>query len=84
MSSKELTWYTHPTLLWAVKSTAINFILPFFNGIMLGFGEIFANELIFKYGWFGFKRASMGIQAITATATTDYRKTLDYELKRRD
>lgn len=31
----------------------INLILPFINGLMLGFGEILAHELGFKYGWVG-------------------------------
>lgn len=32
-------------------SSAINLVLPFINGMMLGFGEIFAHELGFKWGW---------------------------------
>lgn len=31
----------------------INLVLPFVNGMMLGFGEIFAHEIMFRYGWFG-------------------------------
>ncbi|RUS19094.1 outer membrane protein TOM13-domain-containing protein [Endogone sp. FLAS-F59071] len=48
-------WYRHPTLLAFLKSAAINFLLPFVNGIMLGFGEICANEIAFRMGWFGAK-----------------------------
>lgn len=33
----------------------INLVLPFVNGMMLGFGEIFAHELMFRWGWFGTK-----------------------------
>lgn len=29
----------------------INLILPFINGMMMGFGEIFAHELCFRYSW---------------------------------
>lgn len=32
-------------------SCAINLFLPFVNGMMLGFGEIFAHELGFRWGW---------------------------------
>lgn len=31
----------------------INLVLPFINGLMLGFGEILAHEIGFKYGWTG-------------------------------
>ncbi|GME78835.1 unnamed protein product [Ambrosiozyma monospora] len=31
----------------------INLILPFVNGMMLGFGEILAHEIGFKYNWAG-------------------------------
>lgn len=33
----------------------INLVLPFVNGMMLGFGEIFAHEVMFRWGWFGAK-----------------------------
>lgn len=29
----------------------INLVLPFVNGMMLGFGEIFAHEVCFRWGW---------------------------------
>lgn len=32
-------------------SSAINCLLPFVNGVMLGFGQIFAHELGFRWGW---------------------------------
>ena len=35
------------------SSLAINMLLPFVNGIMLGFGEIFAKEFVFR--WLGWK-----------------------------
>jgi hypothetical protein len=35
------------------SSLAINMLLPFVNGVMLGFGEIFAKNVIL--GWFGWK-----------------------------
>ncbi|KAF9583461.1 Mitochondrial inner membrane protein oxa1 [Lunasporangiospora selenospora] len=39
------------TILWFAKATAINFVLPFINGVFLGFGEICAHELTFRWGW---------------------------------
>ncbi|OBA20899.1 hypothetical protein METBIDRAFT_21877, partial [Metschnikowia bicuspidata var. bicuspidata NRRL YB-4993] len=36
-----------------VRRGAINLVLPFINGIMLGFGEILAHEIGFHYGFFG-------------------------------
>jgi hypothetical protein len=75
-------WYRHPTLTWILKSAAINFILPFFNGVMLGFGEILANEVIFTYGWFGYSRPQLGLNTIPASATNEYKKTIKTEIKK--
>lgn len=36
-----------------LRKGAINLVLPFINGVMLGFGEIFAHEIGFKYGFVG-------------------------------
>lgn len=42
--------------IWAIaKKSAINLILPFINGMMLGFGEILAHEIGFRYNWVGAK-----------------------------
>jgi hypothetical protein len=35
------------------SALAINLVLPFINGVMLGFGEIFAKNIVL--GWFGWK-----------------------------
>lgn len=40
-----------PTVKSIFWSCAINLFLPFVNGMMLGFGEIFAHELGFRWGW---------------------------------
>lgn len=42
---------TVPSVKDILISGAINFVLPFINGMMLGFGEIFAHELGFRWGW---------------------------------
>ncbi|KAG0294436.1 hypothetical protein BGZ96_001164 [Linnemannia gamsii] len=39
------------TVLSLAKMTAINFFLPFINGVFLGFGEICAHELAYRWGW---------------------------------
>jgi len=54
-STSIITFYKPPTLLSLLRTTAINLILPFINGVMLGFGEIFAHELAFRWGWRGAK-----------------------------
>lgn len=36
-----------------VRRGAINLVLPFINGVMLGFGEILAHEIGFRYGFVG-------------------------------
>ncbi|KAA8906092.1 outer membrane protein TOM13-domain-containing protein [Sphaerosporella brunnea] len=43
--------YRSPTALTFLRTAAINLILPFINGLMLGFGELFAHELAFRWGW---------------------------------
>lgn len=45
--------YRKPTLLGYVRSGLINLVLPFLNGVFLGFGEIFAHEVAFLLGWRG-------------------------------
>ena len=37
------------------SSLAVNLFLPFVNGVMLGFGEIFAKEVVM--GWLGWKNS---------------------------
>ncbi|CAK9437304.1 uncharacterized protein LODBEIA_P16820 [Lodderomyces beijingensis] len=42
--------------IWDIfKKSAINLVLPFINGMMLGFGEILAHEIGFHYKWHGAK-----------------------------
>ncbi|MCJ1324299.1 hypothetical protein MMC10_000961 [Thelotrema lepadinum] len=54
-SSSPIILYKPPTILSLVRSTAINLILPFMNGLMMGFGELFAHEIAFRLGWSGTK-----------------------------
>lgn len=52
-SSSPLILYSPPTFLSIVRGAAINLVLPFINGLMLGFGELFAHEAAFRLGWGG-------------------------------
>jgi len=54
-SSTPLILYKPPTLWGLVRGAAINLLLPFVNGLMLGFGELVANEVAFRLGWSGTK-----------------------------
>ncbi|KAJ5223750.1 hypothetical protein N7468_008292 [Penicillium chermesinum] len=41
-----------PLGIWhVVRGAAINLVLPFMNGLMLGFGELFAHEVAYRLGW---------------------------------
>ncbi|KAI5780786.1 mitochondrial import protein 1 [Geopyxis carbonaria] len=50
-SPDRLILYKSPTTLSIIRTAAINLFLPFVNGLMLGFGELFAHELAFRWGW---------------------------------
>lgn len=54
-SSPPMILYTPPTLWGLLRGAAINLFLPFVNGLMLGFGELFAHEAAFRLGWGGTK-----------------------------
>lgn len=54
-SSSPLILYSPPTFWGLLRGAAINLFLPFVNGLMLGFGELVANELAFRFGWSGTK-----------------------------
>ena len=43
--------YRPPTFWSLLRGAAINLLLPFVNGLMLGFGELFAHEFAFRLGW---------------------------------
>ncbi|KAL9003945.1 MAG: hypothetical protein Q9188_003216 [Gyalolechia gomerana] len=54
-SSSPLVLYSPPTFWGLVRGAAINLLLPFVNGLMLGFGELLAHEAAFRLGWSGTK-----------------------------
>jgi hypothetical protein len=43
--------YQPPTVWSILRGAAINLVLPFVNGMMLGFGELLAHEWAFRLGW---------------------------------
>ena len=49
--SSPLILYSPPTLWGLLRGAAINLLLPFVNGLMLGFGELLAHEAAFRLGW---------------------------------
>lgn len=40
------------TLVKYITECSINLVLPFLNGLMLGFGELVAHEVCWQYKWF--------------------------------
>ncbi|CCC08994.1 hypothetical protein SMACR_03177 [Sordaria macrospora] len=50
-SSPAVILYQPPTVWSLFRSAVINLFLPFVNGMMLGFGELFAHEAAFRLGW---------------------------------
>lgn len=50
-TSTPLILYEPPTALGILRGAAINLLLPFMNGLMLGFGELFAHEVAYRLGW---------------------------------
>ncbi|KAI0849034.1 mitochondrial import protein [Daldinia vernicosa] len=52
-SSPPVVLYKPPTVWSMLRGVAINLLLPFINGMMLGFGELFAHEAAFRLGWGG-------------------------------
>ncbi|USP72861.1 TOM13-domain-containing protein [Curvularia clavata] len=68
-SSSPLILYKPPTLWGLLRGAAINLLLPFVNGLMLGFGELVANEAAYRLGWSGTKifpshRATSGARRV--------------------
>jgi len=57
-SSSPMILYSPPTIWGLIRGAAINLLLPFVNGLMLGFGELFAHEAAYRLGWGGTKVCS--------------------------
>ncbi|KAK3370564.1 outer membrane protein TOM13-domain-containing protein [Podospora didyma] len=64
-SSPAVILYQPPTIWSLLRGATINLFLPFINGMMLGFGELFAHEAAFRLGWSGtraFQNSSTRVQ----------------------
>ncbi|KAL1974786.1 hypothetical protein VTN31DRAFT_4990 [Thermomyces dupontii] len=54
-SNSPLVLYKPPSIWGILRGAAINLLLPFINGLMLGLGELIAHEAAFRLGWSGTK-----------------------------
>ena len=50
-TSSQVAVYKPPTIWRVLRGAAINLLLPFVNGLMLGLGELLAHEAAFRLGW---------------------------------
>lgn len=73
-SSSPLILYSPPTIWGLLRGAAINLLLPFVNGLMLGFGELFAHEAAFRLGWGGTKVCWSSIKACGRGSGEESRK----------
>ncbi|KAF4990351.1 hypothetical protein FGRMN_8486 [Fusarium graminum] len=71
-SNSPVILYKPPTVWSLIRGTAINLLLPFVNGMMLGFGELFAHEAAFRLGWGGTKPEAND-KVTRRSSVTDYR-----------
>ncbi|EAQ86262.1 hypothetical protein CHGG_07515 [Chaetomium globosum CBS 148.51] len=62
-SSPAVILYQPPTIWSILRGAAINLFLPFVNGMMLGFGELFAHEAAFRLGWSNTRRLLQALRA---------------------
>jgi len=63
------TLSTRTRLLALTSALAINFLLPFVNGVMLGFGEIFARNVVSWIGWKSDSKFASGASGRNTSAT---------------
>lgn len=70
-SSPAVILYQPPTLWSIFRGAAINLFLPFINGMMLGFGELFAHEAAFRLGWSN-TRVRHGALELRSLAVLEY------------
>lgn len=71
-SSSPVILYSPPTIWSILRGAAINLILPFVNGLMLGFGELLAHEAAFRLGWGGTKVSMRSIRSCPGRKLSDH------------
>lgn len=69
-SSSPLILYSPPTIWGLLRGAAINLLLPFVNGLMLGFGELLAHEAAFRLGWSGTKVSLSFLDRLPSTSVS--------------
>jgi hypothetical protein len=74
-SSSPLILYKPPTFWSLLRGAAINLLLPFVNGLMLGLGELLAHEAAFRLGWSGTKVRLL----LHRLAGSKYHRVLDHQ-----
>lgn len=77
-TSLQLLLQSRTSVRSVLVSAAINCLLPFLNGMMLGFGEIFAHELGFRWGWSAARVSTIDLwscQFLTVLGVTRFQKT---------
>ena len=75
--------YSPPTIWGLLRGAAINLLLPFVNGLMLGLGELLAHEAAFRFGWSGTKVSlSVLLISISILPKKDYFLLIVYSLLR--
>jgi hypothetical protein len=70
-SGSPMILYQPPSVWGLLRGAAINLLLPFVNGLMLGFGELFAHEAAFRLGWSNTK-VRLTEMRCCANSTTNY------------
>ena len=79
-SSSPMILYSPPTIWGLLRGAAINILLPFVNGLMLGFGELFAHEAAFRLGWSGTKVRTL-VRTCTLTCTCELKRILSFDFR---
>ncbi|CAG8510037.1 21343_t:CDS:1 [Cetraspora pellucida] len=70
--STVVPFYRRPQFYGTILRTfAFNFFFPFINGVMLGFGEICANEIAFRMGWFGVRSLPLHYRRTSMTRSRE-------------
>src|SRR5436190_10395042 len=75
-SNSPLILYKPPTFWSLLRGAAINLLLPFVNGLMLGLGELLAHEAAFRLGWSGTK-----VRLLLHRLTTPFPQTMMIPVK---
>ncbi|KAL8811931.1 MAG: hypothetical protein Q9223_007415 [Gallowayella weberi] len=83
-SSSPLILYSPPTFWGLLRGAAINLLLPFVNGLMLGFGELLAHEAAFRLGWSGTKIFPSGRTSRSVGPGVEMREDPSSRTRRRD